>query len=226
MKRFMRVSKRLPRRGAPVFSALALGIALVAPGFAAVPAIAETAPEAAPAPDWVQPPRDLPKPRRGDHSYSLDTLFDALKIAPDDDSARVIEEHIWAVWVVSGSDTCNLLMGRVKAAADDKDYDLAVKLLDAVIELNPDYVEAWNRRATVYYLEKDYGHALADIREVLSREPRHFGALAGLGVILQELGDDKHALDAYRRALAINPHLEHIPDVVKSLTEKVDGRDI
>ncbi len=117
-------------------------------------------------------------------------------------------------------------MGRVKAAADDKDYDLAVKLLDAVIELKPDYVEAWNRRATVYYLEKDYGHALADIREVLSREPRHFGALAGLGVILQELGDDKHALDAYRRALAINPHLEHIPDVVKSLTEKVEGRDI
>ncbi len=207
-------------RVAGLFGGLALGLALCA----GVPALA--APEAAPAPDWVQPPRELPKPQRGDHSYSLDTLFDALKIAPDDDSARVIEEHIWAVWVVSGSDTCNLLMGRVKAAADDKDYDLAVKLLDAVIELKPDYVEAWNRRATVYYLEKDYGHALADIREVLSREPRHFGALAGLGVILQELGDDKHALDAYRRALAINPRLEHIPDVVKSLTEKVEGRDI
>ncbi len=216
-RRFTRVSMRM----AGLFGGLALGFAL----FTAVPAIAETAPEAAPAPDWVQPPRDLPK-QRGDHSYSLDTLFDALKIAPDDDSARVIEEHIWAAWVVSGSDTCNLLMGRVKAAADDKDYDLAVKLLDAVIELKPDYVEAWNRRATVYYLEKDYGHALADIHEVLAREPRHFGALAGLGVILQELGDDKHALDAYRRALAINPHLEHIPDVVKSLTEKVDGRDI
>ena len=193
--------------------------------FTAVPAIAETAPEAAPAPDWVSR-RATCRSRRGDHSYSLDTLFDALKIAPDDDSAKVIEEHIWAAWVVSGSDTCNLLMGRVKAAADDKDYDLAVKLLDAVIELKPDYVEAWNRRATVYYLEKDYGHALADIHEVLAREPRHFGALAGLGLILQELGDDKHALDAYRRALAINPHLEHIPDVVKSLTEKVDGRDI
>jgi tetratricopeptide (TPR) repeat protein len=226
MKRFTRVSLRLPRRGAAVFSALTLGIALVAPAFPLVPAIAETAPEVAPAPDWVQPPHNLPKAQRGDHSYSLDTLFDALKIAPDEDSARMIEEHIWAVWLGSGSDTCNLLMSRVKAAADDKDYDLAVKLLDAVIELKPDYVEAWNRRATVYYLEKDYGHALADIREVLSREPRHFGALAGLGVILQELGDDKHALDAYRRALAINPHLEHIPDVVKSLTEKVDGRDI
>ena len=63
-------------------------------------------------------------------------------VAPDADSAKAIEDRIWAVWIVSGSDTCNLLMGRVKAAADDKDYDLAIKLLDAVVELKPDYVEA------------------------------------------------------------------------------------
>ena len=81
------------------------------------------------------------------------------------------------MWVSSGSDTCNLLMSRVKAATDDKDYNLAIKLLDSVIALKPDYVEAWNRRATVYYLKQDYGHAIADIREVLAREPRHFGAL-------------------------------------------------
>jgi len=131
-----------------------------------------------------------------------------------------------ALWMVSGSDTCNLLMGRVKAASDDKDYDLAIKLLDAIIELKPGYVEAWNRRATIHYLKKDYARSLADIREVLSREPRHFGALAGLGVILQDIGDDKHALEAYRKALAINPHLEHIPDVIKQLSETVDGRNI
>ena len=93
-------------------------------------------------------------------------------------------------------------MSRVKAAIDDKDYDLALKLLDAIIDIKPDYVEAWNRRATIYYLNKDYGHALADIREVLAREPRHFGALSGLGMILQDIGDDKHALEAFRRALA------------------------
>ena len=75
-------------------------------------------------------------------------------------------------------------------------------------------------------MKKDYGHALADIREVLTREPRHFGALSGLGLILQEIGDDKHALEAYRRALAIDPHLEHIDDVVKTLREKVEGRDL
>jgi len=173
---------------------------------------------------WIHPPSNLPKAGHG--SIKLDTLFEALKIAPDEDSAKAIEERIWAVWVVSGSDTTNLLMSRVKAASDDKDYDLALKLLGAVIAINPKYVEAWNQRATIYYLKDDYGHALADIREVLALEPRHFGAWSGLGLILQDIGDDKHALEAYRKALAIDPHLEHIPDVVKTLTEKVEGRDI
>jgi tetratricopeptide (TPR) repeat protein len=176
--------------------------------------------------DWVQPRTNLPHGGHGEATYTLDTLFSALKIAPDDSSAKAIEDRIWAVWLASGSDTCTLLMTRAKAAADDKDYDLSVKLLNAIIAIKPTYIEAWNRRATVYYLMKDYGHALADIREVLAKEPRHFGALSGLGLILQDIGDDKHALEAYRKALEIDPHLEHIPDVVKSLTEKVEGRDI
>ncbi len=87
-------------------------------------------------------------------------------------------------------------------------------------------MEAWNRRATVYYVKKDFGRALADIREVLAREPRHFGALSGLGIILQEIGDDRHALDVFRRALAIHPHLERVPEMVKKLSDKVDGRDL
>jgi tetratricopeptide (TPR) repeat protein len=175
---------------------------------------------------WVHPPSNLPKSGHGGPSIKLDTLFDALKIAPDEDSAKAIEERIWAVWVVSGSDTTNLLMTRVKTATDDKNYDLALKLLGAIIAINPKYIEAWNQRATIYYLKDDYGHALADIREVLALEPRHFGAWSGLGLILQDVGDDKHALEAYRKALAIDPHLEHIPDVVKTLSEKVEGRDI
>ncbi len=117
-------------------------------------------------------------------------------------------------------------MTRVKDATDDKNFDLAIKLLDAVIAIKPDYVEAWNRRATVYYLKQDYGHSLTDLREVLAREPRHFGALSGLGLILQDIGDDKDALEAYRKALAIDPHLENIPEVVKTLSEKVEGRHI
>ncbi len=204
--------------------ALAFGVVLLTPD--AAPVFAQNHPGGSPAPNWVAPPSDLPRPERGERTYNLDTLFDALKIAPDAESAKAIEDRIWALWMVSGSDTCNLLMGRVKAATDDKEYDLAVKLLDAIIALKPDYTEAWNRRATVHYLEKDYGDALADIREVLAREPRHFGALSGLGLILQEIGDDKHALEAYRRALAIDPHLEHVGDVIKTLREKVEGRDI
>jgi tetratricopeptide (TPR) repeat protein len=198
-----------------------------------VPALAAAAALAAPAAaqdrrghDWLQAPSDLPHAQRGDRMNNLDMLFEALKIAPDESSAKEIEGRIWALWVVSGSDTCNLLMSRAKTATDGKDYDLAIKLLDAIIKLKPDFAEAWNRRATVYFLKKDFGHSLADISQVLAREPRHFGALAGLGLILQELGDEKHALDAYRKALAVHPHLQRIPDVVKTLTEKVEGRDI
>jgi tetratricopeptide (TPR) repeat protein len=176
--------------------------------------------------DWVQPPKELPQAEHGEPTYNLDTLFAALKIAPDEESAKAIEQRIWALWMNSGSDTCELLMTRVKVATDAKDYDLALKLLSAIVEIKPDYVEAWNQRATIYYLQNDFGRAIADLREVLVREPRHFGALSGLGMMLQEIGDDKDALTVYRKALAIDPYLEHIPDVVKTLTEKVEGREI
>jgi tetratricopeptide (TPR) repeat protein len=190
----------------------------------AVPAV--TPAFAQSAQDLLSPPSDLPRPEHGEPKYSLDTLFGALKIAPDDASAKAIENRIWAAWIESGSDTCDLLMTRVKDAIEDKDYDLAIRLLDSIIAIRPGYVEAWNQRATVYYLKDDYPHAIADIAEVLAREPRQFGALAGLGLMLQDIGDDKDALDAYRKALAIDPHLENIPDVVKTLSEKVEGRDI
>jgi tetratricopeptide (TPR) repeat protein len=172
-----------------------------------------------------EPPPKLPKPENR-RTRGLDFLFGALKVAPDAESAKAVEARIWAIWSQTPSDTATLLMGRVKTAMDRKEPDIAIKLLDAIIRLRPDYIEAWNRRATLYYLQNDYGKSLSDIREVLVREPRHFGALAGLGMIMQDLGDDKRALDAFRKALAINPHLDRIPDLVKTLSEKVEGRDI
>jgi tetratricopeptide (TPR) repeat protein len=174
----------------------------------------------------IEPPKNLPRPQKGDPKVNLDRLFEALKAAPDDASAKYIEGRIWAIWHASGSDTANLLMTRVKVATEAKDVELALKLLNSIIDMKPDFVEAWNRRATIYYLKKDFGRALADIQEVLRREPRHFAALSGLGILLQEFGDDKHALDAFRRALAIHPHIERIPDLAKKLAEKVEGRDI
>jgi tetratricopeptide (TPR) repeat protein len=130
------------------------------------------------------------------------------------------------MWLQTSSDTAALLMLRAKAAMDAQKPDVALKLLDAVVKLRPDYIEAWNRRATLYYLKNDYARSLQDIREVLIREPRHFGALAGLGMIMQDIGDEKRALEAFRKALAVNPHLEKVPELVKTLTEKVEGRDI
>jgi len=194
-----------------------LTIPALAPGFA--PARAEPG-------SWADAPDKLPRAARGDRIKNLDFLFEALKAAPDADSAKLVENRIWALWFASGSDTCDLLMTRVKTANDEKDVKLALQLLDAVIALQPDYTEAWNRRATLHFANKEYGKSLADIRQVLAREPRHFGALTGLGVMMQEFGEDKLALEAFRRALAVNPYLPKVPEFVKSLTEKVEGRDI
>jgi tetratricopeptide (TPR) repeat protein len=172
-----------------------------------------------------EPPAKLPKVN-ADKTRGLDFLFGALKAAPDEASAKHVEGRIWALWSQTTSDTTALLMTRAKTALDAKQVDLSLQLLGAVVKLRPDYIEGWNRRATLYYLQNDYTRSLQDIEQVLVREPRHFGALAGLGMIMQELGDDKRALDAFRKALAVNPHLEKVPELVKTLTEKVEGRDI
>jgi tetratricopeptide (TPR) repeat protein len=189
-------------------------------------ATAFAVPAAAAPSDWVTPPKKLPHVQHGGATHNLDFLFGALKVAPDDVTAKAIEGRIWALWTAARSDTTSLLMSRAQSAIEANDLDLAVKLLDAVIKIKPKYIEAWNRRATIYYTKKDYGRALADIGEVLRREPRHFGALSGLGLIMQEIGDDKQALEVYRRTLAIYPRLPRIPDIVKTLQEKVEGRDI
>jgi len=194
--------------------------------FAAALVAAATAPAAAAPSDWVTPPKKLPHVQSGNPKHNLDFLFGALKVAPDDVTAKAIEERIWANWVATRSDTTTILMSRARTALEQHDIDLTIKLLDAVIKIKPNYIEAWNELATVYYMKKDYGHALADIREVLRREPRHFGALSGLGMILQDIGDDKQALEVYRRALAVYPRLQRIPELVKELQDKVEGRDI
>lgn len=214
-----------PLRLSPSFAALAALLLLSVPA-----AKAQDLPDRLPDPHAPQkqmpaPPKDLPK-TAGDKLRNLDFLFGALKAAPDDASARHVEARIWAIWSATPSDTTALLMARAKLAMEVHNLDLALKLLDTVVKLRPDYIEGWNRRATVHFLKNDYVSSLADIRQVLAREPRHFGALAGLGMIMQEYGDDKHALEAYRRALEVDPRLEKIPALVKSLTEKVEGRDI
>ena len=209
-----------------VAAALAATALLVAPALAASELTPKTAPEKPSTGQWVKPPAKLPHVRQGDHGGRLDLLFKALKAAPDEETAKTIELRIWATWMVSPSDTANLLMQRARAAIEGKDSKLALKLLDAIIKIKPNYVEAWNQRATIEYQERRFGAAINDISQVLKREPRHFGALSGLGMIFQEIGDDSEALEAYRRALKIYPRLQRVPDLVKQLSEKVEGRNI
>jgi tetratricopeptide (TPR) repeat protein len=204
------------------FTVLAL-IAVSAPVPAQTP---ELAPPGAVPPQPVEPPANTPRVQRGDPTKNLDRLFAALRIAPTNESAKFIEGNIWAVWAAQGGDTATLLMTRVRTATEQKDYDLAIKLLTAIIDIKPDYVEAWNRRATLHFHKRDYVSAMADLRSVLTREPRHFGAWAGLGMILNDVGDERRALIAFRRAVELYPRMERIPDLIKRLTETVDGRDL
>ena len=205
------------------FAFLAVAVTLAAP------LQAQQGPELTPPgepPKPVEPPKETPRTQRGDPTRNLDRLFAALRVAPTNESAKFIEGNIWAAWAAQGGDTAALLMTRVRTATEGKDYDLAIKLLTAIIDVKPDYIEAWNRRATLYFHKRDYQSAMADLRNVLMREPRHFGAWAGLGMILNDVGDERRALMAFRRAVELYPRMEKIPDLIKRLTETVDGRDL
>ena len=163
------------------FAALAASAAVM-PAFAAAPQLApEQAPKLVPKGKWVQPPKKLPQLSMRDSVNNLDFLFGALKAAPDEETAKAIEQRIWVLWMHSPSDTTTLLMSRTQKAIEEKNLNLALRLLNAIVKINPHYVEAWNRRATIYYMKKDYGRSLANIRHVLTLEPRHFGALTGWG---------------------------------------------
>ena len=161
-----------------------------------------------------------------DREIALDALLKQLKAATDEKSASVIEEAVWQLWLRSGSDTVDLLMSRVIAAMKADDYSLALELLNHVVTIRPGYAEGWNKRATVFFYLHDYASSLHDVERTLSLEPRHFGALAGLGLILEELGHHERALKAFRRALAVHPYLSVVRKAEKKLSEELEGRGI
>ncbi|HVY19108.1 MAG TPA: tetratricopeptide repeat protein [Bauldia sp.] len=213
-------------------AALALGIVPGVMAFAADPPKEDgRVGDAKPAPDGDaavastrEAPQDAKKPTRAEQ---LDSLFEMLRTAKNQSQAESTETMIAALWLKSGSDTVDLLMDWAQHAVKDKNYPLALDYLDRILTLKPDYVEGWNTRATVYYLREDYGRALADIEKTLEIEPRHFGALTGLGTILREMGDDKRALEVYRKVIALDPHLDSVQKEIDELSEKgVDGRNL
>jgi tetratricopeptide (TPR) repeat protein len=156
---------------------------------------------------------------------TLDQLLDRLAAdgAPD---AEQLQRRIGELWSASGSDSMDLLLARGREAMDEEAYDKAIDHLTALTRLAPEFAEGFNARATAHFLRDDYWASVRDIQRTLALEPRHFGALAGLGVILERLGDEAEALAAHRAALAVNPHLEDSAEAVKRLAPLVDGRDL
>lgn len=152
-------------------------------------------------------------------------LYAQLERAESADAALPLERAIRAHWADSGSPTVNTLLERAANATDAGDFDLANRFIDEAVDLAPNFAEPWTTRAEIAYRGEDYAGAIAAFQETLRREPRHFGALAALGVIYEELGQERAALDAYRAALAVHPYFEVARQGVRRLEPRVDGRE-
>lgn len=169
-----------------------------------------------------QLPMDTPEQR----TQLLGLLYGELAKAATEQEAAPVSEAIERLWGYSGSDTVSLLMERALKAASEKNFKLALDLLDAVTELEPDYAEGWNRRAYVLYMQNNYHRALGDLRRVLALDPNHYKALDGLGVILREIGEKKAALGAFQRLRRVNPNWPNIKTIVPELEREVEGQGI
>ena len=157
---------------------------------------------------------------------TLSDLYALLATADDEETAKAISDAIERVWLHSGSATIDLLMERSIKAMSDKKVELALKLLDHVVELAPDFTEAWNRRAYVHFTQNDIERALGDLRRTLALDPHHFKALDGLGQILREIGQKKAALKAFKQLLDVHPYWSGAKQAVDELEREVDGQGI
>ena len=152
----------------------------------------------------------------------LDQLFGRLHLVKDPERAGVLAGAIARLWNRSGSPSADILLVQADRAMKAGKTSTAISILSAIVDQYPDFAEAWNKRATAYFIARDFDRSIADIKEVLKREPRHFGALSGLGLIYRERGKDKKALEAFRRALAIHPFLKDAKKAIKRLSGKVE----
>jgi tetratricopeptide (TPR) repeat protein len=161
-----------------------------------------------------------------DKHTPLDKLFQRLREAPNKQAAEPIAAQIGRVFERSGSDTADLLLQRVKTAIEAKQYPLALDLIDHILPLQPDWAEAYHKRAIVHFLMQDHEGAIRDVRATLAREPRHFQALAGLGAIFRELGKTKAAYRAFKTVAEIYPHFDEIGETLDKMRPEVEGQPI
>ncbi len=155
----------------------------------------------------------------------LDDLFQQLQTATDEE-AQQITGMIWLEWSKSGSPAMDLLLMRGRDAMNAGQPGLAIQHFTALIDHAPDFAEGYNARATAYYQTGDFGPSVSDIAKTLTLNPRHFGALSGLGMIFEQINEPEKALEVYKAALAINPHLTNIVEAVKRLETSVGGQDL
>ncbi|MBO0902712.1 hypothetical protein [Jiella sonneratiae] len=153
----------------------------------------------------------------------IDRLFAELKKQRDATEAARIAGRIEREWRRSGSATIDLLMQRAAKAMADKNDAAAMDELDQTLVLAPDYAEAWNRRATLNFTMDRWGKSLADIEQTLAREPRHWGALMGLAMILERLDEKQKAYDTYLKVLAVYPSLKSAQDAAARLADDLTG---
>lgn len=147
----------------------------------------------------------VPNASADQHDPTLPKLFQFLKTTTSPDEAGALEDKIWSVWAETGDPALDKLMIQSSDAMDRNDFQGALQALDTITATRPNFAEGWNKRATVYYLMGDYQKALSDIDRTLELEPRHFGALSGLGLTNMKLGRDDAAVDAFERVLDIDP---------------------
>lgn len=155
----------------------------------------------------------------------LDQLFAELAEASPEDASR-IEGQIAAQWSRSGSAAMDLLLRRGEDALEEGEAEVALEHFTALVDHAPDFAEGYNGRATAYYLTGRVGPALADIQTALRLEPRHFGALRGLGIVLEELERPEAALEIYKEVLALHPHAEGVADAIKRLEIELEGQSL
>ena len=156
-----------------------------------------------------------------DHA-ALDKLFADLAIATSDDESQAIVRDIWAYWLIDTDDSMNIRMMRNGIGfMQTMDFTNAEDTFTRIINRDENFMEAWNKRATIRYMMGDLDGSESDIAEVLKREPRHFGALSGLAMINIKRGDLLTALTLYENILLIHPRnrdaLQLIPELQKTL---------
>lgn len=156
----------------------------------------------------------------------LPALFTRLHDTDNANIARLTELMIWQIWGESGDPKLDKLMREGEDAMEAEDFKTAEARLTTVIKAKPDFAEGWNRRATMYFLRGDYAASLADIEHVLELEPRHFGAISGLGVVNIAQEHLSAARDAFERVLSLYPTNIPAQENLKSIKKKLDESDI